>query len=276
MNRYVKRVICVLLVVVMNIELCAAALASNIAEESNIYVQSINGSGKTIKEYEIIDTNGNKHHIKDFSEDYIAVVFGRAGCGMTMSTINTLLQYQKTGVSVKILFLAVDDNLGRMDSFLSEHLEDDLIVSKEYEKNNSIGWFALREATGTTESFLSFSFTFIFDKNRELILARHSYSGSDLGDLFIERLPYKTGIILRGVDGRDYELAEFMENYVVLFFSGTAMQDGPSESMCKAATDIVEAGKSVKVIFLELYKTNSVKKYSDRFPRISFFFRSGA
>ena len=161
MRKVGKRVLSFMLILIMILGLGPDKL-SIVSEAAG------SDAGSMLKALDIVALDGKTYHVSDFKEDYVVFLFGRSSCEITGNMANAAVACRKSGISVKIVLMDIDDT----DAGLAKMAKDlGLLASLNPSYNNNNMWAIGRKSGVIWRNDVVLPVTFVLDSDRNLIYA---------------------------------------------------------------------------------------------------------
>ena len=124
-----------------------ATLVPQDDDDSEISFQSAESAKSYILNMNIVATDGKTYHVSDFSEDYVAIFFGRSTCYNTNSMVKQVASVRDNKKkSIKIIIMDVDD----VDDGLANFAKQYSALASINSSNNNYMFGAYRSYYGQT------------------------------------------------------------------------------------------------------------------------------
>ncbi|WP_408072502.1 leucine-rich repeat protein [Butyrivibrio sp. JL13D10] len=137
-----------------------------------------------LKSLDIILEDKTVKHASDYNEDYLAFIFGRTSCPRTNSMMAVLDNAEAKGISIKQIFLPVDEVRDRLGEFKSVHSQNTVLaLGRSYSSWECQHYEQISSSTLPT--------IIILDKNRNVAWASVNVEYDRLYQFFGFVLPEK-------------------------------------------------------------------------------------
>ena len=157
-------------------------------DDSEISFQSAESAKSYILNMNIVATDGKTYHVSDFSEDYVAIFFGRSTCYNTNSMVKQVASVRDNKKkSIKIIIMDVDD----VDDGLANFAKQYSALASINSSNNNYMFGAYRSYYGQTGS-VTLPVAAVLDSGRNLIFFDSGYHVSEVASVFKDSGDYVT------------------------------------------------------------------------------------
>jgi uncharacterized protein YkwD len=166
----------------------SASLVPQDDDDSEISFQSAESAKSYILNMNIAATDGKTYHVSDFSEDYVAIFFGRSTCYNTNSMVKQVASVRDNKKkSIKIIIMDVDD----VDDGLANFAKQYSALASINSSNNNYMFGAYRSYYGQTGA-VTLPVAAVLDSGRNLIFFDSGYHVSEVASVFKDSGDYVT------------------------------------------------------------------------------------
>lgn len=177
-------------------ELETVELTEEIEEDEEDEEISFTGKASArqmLLDMDIVDLKGKKHHISEFSEDYVVLFFGGTSCGGTTYLAKKAASMRDSGKSMKLIIMDVESSGEELDKFGEQY---SILVSKNdpYNSDTLIDIYRDYIDEDYGRLVLYTPVVFVFDSDRELISVQMDPSIKEFSPIFASEqdlVPFK-------------------------------------------------------------------------------------
>ncbi len=150
-------------------------------EDSEPSLTSAESAKSYILNMNIVATDGKTYHVSDFSEEYVAIFFGRSSCFNTNSMVEKVASIRDNkGKSIKIIIMDIDE----VDNGLADFANQYSALASIYSLNNSYMLGLYRSYKGESSNRVTLPIAAVLDSDRNVIFCDSGYHVDELPLVF--------------------------------------------------------------------------------------------